>query len=116
MCDFYKEVVVENREDTQNWIRIEFDNKKDYKQLNCVLPTCVSDTIRAKDKETMITLSKFDYEQPWGEINLRVVVDVGTKHKKVPNAPPANYKIYSGVSDKMEEEPPMSEPVQEPPA
>jgi len=92
-CDYYREVVVDNRWDVNKFITVEFDNSMPSEESNCILPSRVGDVVRGADVEVMMVVNKLDYQKPWGPMNFRVIVEDGDKWKK-PNAIPSSFKIY----------------------
>lgn len=115
-CDYYREIIVENRCDVNKFITVEFDNSMPAEVSNSILPTRVADVMRSSDIEAMTTLNKLDYKRPWGPTNFRVIVEDGDKWKK-PNAIPLSYKIYGEQEEEkpQEAEPAPPEPVSAPP-
>ena len=116
-CDYYREVMVENREDVNKFITVEFDNSMAAEVSNSNLPSRVGEVIRSNDSEPLIVLNKLHYLKPWGPMNFRVIVEDGDKWKKS-NAIPSSFKVYgtNEVEEKPQEpSPPEPSPVQSPP-
>lgn len=95
-CDYYREVVVENRCDVNKIITVEFDNSMAPEVSNTILPSKVSEIILSHNNESIMVLNKLNFKLPWGPTNFRVKVEDGDKWKKVPTKP-ANYKVYGDI-------------------